>query len=87
MTDHVYPAEQILETHAATDQRWSVHPKVEELKHLAKSAGLWNLWLPRDSGALIKIKVHLFPILLTLVRAIGLTSCFNSCLTRTGCGD
>ena len=29
MTDHVYPAEQILETHAATDQRWSVHPKVE----------------------------------------------------------
>jgi hypothetical protein len=59
MTDHVYPAEQILETHAATDQRWSVHPKVEELKHLAKSAGLWNLWLPRDSGALIKIKVRL----------------------------
>ena len=55
MSDHVYPAEPILEAHAASDRRWEVHPKVEELKALAKAAGLWNLWLPRDSGRLLKI--------------------------------
>ena len=57
MTDHVYPAEAELEAHAMTPQRWTVCPKVEELKTLAKRAGLWNLWLPVDSAELLKLPV------------------------------
>jgi alkylation response protein AidB-like acyl-CoA dehydrogenase/aminoglycoside phosphotransferase (APT) family kinase protein len=57
MCDHVYAAETILEAHAATPERWSVCPKVEELKALAKSAGLWNLWLPADSRELLKLSI------------------------------
>ena len=87
MTDHVYPAEQILETHAATDQRWSVHPKVEELKHLAKSAGLWNLWLPRDSGALIKIKVSFYFNSFNSRTGNWFDGVFCFWLTLAGCGD
>jgi acyl-CoA dehydrogenase len=57
MSDHVYPAEAVMEAHAATPQRWTVCPKVEELKTLAKRAGLWNLWLPADSRELLKLTV------------------------------
>ena len=56
MRAHVYKAEEALEAHAETSERWSVHSTVEELKAKAKLAGLWNLWLPMDSAALLKIQ-------------------------------
>ena len=56
MHAHVYRAEEELEAHAITAERWSVSPIVESLKRAAKMAGLWNLWLPIDSAAL-KIRV------------------------------
>ncbi len=48
MTLNAYP-----ETHttawmqdlAQTDKRWTIHPKMEEMKAKAKSQGLWNLWI------------------------------------------
>ena len=51
MNEHVYPA---VPTYHAQMQgfganRWQVVPVVEELKALAKSEGLWNLFLPVDS--------------------------------------
>jgi alkylation response protein AidB-like acyl-CoA dehydrogenase len=55
MSEHVYDAEEVFERHATTNERWSVHPLMEELKKKAKAKGLWNLWLPLDSAALIKI--------------------------------
>jgi acyl-CoA dehydrogenase len=55
MHAHVYKAEEELEAHAITPERWNVSPVVESLKQAAKRAGLWNLWLPLDSAALLKI--------------------------------
>lgn len=54
MMARVFPAEATLHEHARSDQRWSVHPLTEDLKAAAKAAGLWNLWLPADSAALLR---------------------------------
>jgi alkylation response protein AidB-like acyl-CoA dehydrogenase len=54
MADHIIPAEAILDAHAASDTRWTIHPLQEQLKIKAKQAGLWNLWLPADMA--IKLK-------------------------------
>ena len=56
MDAHVSPAEAPLLAHEAQavgDDRWRIHPLVEELKSKAKSAGLWNLFLPADTRDLI----------------------------------
>lgn len=52
MKEHVYPNEDILEKHAASTERWNVHPLVEQLKTKAQGEGLWNLWIPAESAAL-----------------------------------
>jgi len=48
MEKHVYPAEAVYkrELDEAKD-RWDVPPVMNELKAKAKSAGLWNMFLPR----------------------------------------
>jgi hypothetical protein len=40
------PSEATLNAHATGDQRWTIHPLQERLKHEAQLQGLWNLWLP-----------------------------------------
>jgi len=51
MNQHIYPA--VPTYHAQMTgfgaNRWQVVPVVEELKAKAKSEGLWNLFLPKDS--------------------------------------
>ncbi|XP_053135773.1 acyl-CoA dehydrogenase family member 10 isoform X2 [Hemicordylus capensis] len=49
MGAHIYPAEQVLRDHQASQSRWTPHPLVEKLKDKAKSEGLWNLFLPLES--------------------------------------
>lgn len=54
MNEHVYPIEnqiysELEELNPTGDwKNWKVHPKIEELKALAKKQGLWNLFLPDD---------------------------------------
>ncbi|KAH7423817.1 hypothetical protein KP509_12G075500 [Ceratopteris richardii] len=52
MEDYIYPNEAKFTAHAQSDNRWSIHPLEEELKEMAKTVGLWNLWIPADSAAL-----------------------------------
>ena len=46
MDEHVYPAEAGFEVDG-----WQPPPIIEELKAVAKDAGLWNLFLPGEHGA------------------------------------
>lgn len=52
MDEHIYPLETQIyaETHALNPdgnwRNWQVHPLIEPLKQKAKTAGLWNLFLP-----------------------------------------
>ncbi|WP_159231813.1 acyl-CoA dehydrogenase family protein [Mycolicibacterium vanbaalenii] len=52
MTEHVFPAEASYEAyrHEKGPDDHTVPPVVEELKKLAKEQGLWNLFLPSESG-------------------------------------
>jgi len=46
MAEHIYPNERRYYLEAERLGPWAVYPVVEELKPLAKAAGLWNLFLP-----------------------------------------
>ena len=52
MVEHVLPAEAVYDDyrHQAGPGDFTVPPVVEELKALAKQRGLWNLFLPSESG-------------------------------------
>ena len=48
MVEHVYPNERRYYDEAEKLGPWQVYPVVEELKPLAREAGLWNLFLPQS---------------------------------------
>ncbi|KAK9665861.1 hypothetical protein RND81_14G141400 [Saponaria officinalis] len=50
MEEHIYPMEIELYKHAMSSNRCIIHPAVENLKELAKTQGLWNLFIPLDSA-------------------------------------
>jgi len=52
MVEHVFPAEASYDAyrHAAGPDDHTVPPVVEDLKKLARDRGLWNLFLPSESG-------------------------------------
>jgi len=52
MVEHVFPAEKSYDEYraAAGPNDFTVPPVVEDLKALAKKQGLWNLFLPAESG-------------------------------------
>lgn len=46
MAEHIYPNERRYYLEAERLGPWQTYPIVEELKPLARKAGLWNLWKP-----------------------------------------
>ncbi|XP_052813055.1 acyl-CoA dehydrogenase family member 10-like [Mya arenaria] len=46
---HVAPVEQQYVAHTHSQDRWKIFEPMEQLKEKAKAAGLWNLFLPRES--------------------------------------
>ncbi|XP_027115984.1 probable acyl-CoA dehydrogenase IBR3 isoform X2 [Coffea arabica] len=51
MNNHIYPMESEFYKLAQSSKRWTIHPEEEKLKELAKSEGLWNLFIPLQSAA------------------------------------
>ena len=51
MDNHIYPLEKEWYTFSR-EHLWEHHPKLEGLKELAKTEGLWNLFLPKSYGHL-----------------------------------
>ena len=47
MNEHIYPSEKLYHDQIAED-RWRPVPVIEQLKPKARSAGLWNLFLPES---------------------------------------
>ena len=53
MVEHIYPYEKEIQAyHHNPENLWQDFPKLEEWKASAKAEGLWNLFLPKDYGAL-----------------------------------
>jgi acyl-CoA dehydrogenase len=50
MDEQVYPAVETYERQCAQGERWKVIPVVEQLKAKAKTAGLWNMFMPPSGG-------------------------------------
>ena len=50
MDEHIFPSEKVIEEEKRSDDRWHVSQTVERLKAKARKAGLWNLFLPSESG-------------------------------------
>ncbi len=50
MDAYIYPNEKIFADEVKTGDRWQPSELIEDLKTKARSAGLWNLFLPSESG-------------------------------------
>jgi acyl-CoA dehydrogenase len=78
MDEHVYPNES--RHYAAIEQnRWAVSPIIEELKPLARAAGLWNLFLPENLS-----NAHYAPLCEIMGRSIMAPEIFNCSAPDTG---
>ncbi|XP_071945026.1 acyl-CoA dehydrogenase family member 10-like [Antedon mediterranea] len=56
---NILPIEQELIAHQMSDQRWTPHPLIEQLKDKAKNEDLWNLFLPIETDPNVEYGVGL----------------------------
>ena len=81
MEEHVYPNEQRYLDEVHSDDRWQPLELIEKLKQKAKSAGLWNLFLPDVSGL---SNVEYAPLAEMMGRVTWASEVFNCAAPDTG---
>jgi acyl-CoA dehydrogenase len=83
MDQHIYPNEQRYhEQLNGLADRFSTVPLMEELKALARDAGLWNLWMPADHGGLTNLEYC--PLAEMMGRVLWSPEAFNCNAPDTG---
>ncbi|MBK9438186.1 MAG: acyl-CoA dehydrogenase family protein [Chloracidobacterium sp.] len=81
MDDHIYPNEAAYTTELNSGDRWSPIALVEQLKLKARDAGLWNLFLPSESGL---TNLEYAPLAEIMGRVVWASEVFNCSAPDTG---
>jgi acyl-CoA dehydrogenase len=85
MGSFVYPNESVYEEQLkASSSRWSIPPIMEELKHKAKDAGLWNLFLPESTYGAGLTNLEYAPLCEIMGRSLIAPEVFNCNAPDTG---
>jgi acyl-CoA dehydrogenase len=83
MDEHVYPNEQRFSEEVARDG-WALTPVVEELKQKARTAGLWNLFLPSSEYGANLTNLEYAPLCEIMGRSEMAPEVFNCSAPDTG---
>jgi acyl-CoA dehydrogenase len=84
MDEHVYPNEARFHEEVATGDRWEPTRVVEELKQKARTAGLWNLFLPESPRGAGLTNVEYAPLCEIMGRVHWAPEVFNCNAPDTG---
>ncbi|MEM9823026.1 MAG: acyl-CoA dehydrogenase family protein [Bacteroidota bacterium] len=87
MDAHIYPHEKEVEAfHRHRDNIWKRWPGLDDLKSLARDAGLWNLFLPKNYGTLSPGLTNLeyAPLAEMMGKVIWSSEVFNCSAPDTG---
>jgi acyl-CoA dehydrogenase len=84
MAEHIYPNEARFYSEAARSGPWSVYSIVENLKPLARQAGLWNLFLPDSRFGAGLSNLEYAPLCEIMGRSLLSPEVFNCSAPDTG---
>ncbi|MBB4631972.1 acyl-CoA dehydrogenase family protein [Sphingosinicella soli] len=84
MAEHIYPNERRYYLEAERLGPWAIYPVVEELKPLAKAAGLWNLFVPIAESRDGLSNVDYAPLCEIMGRSLFAPEIFNCAAPDTG---
>ncbi|MEQ1643266.1 MAG: acyl-CoA dehydrogenase family protein [Pyrinomonadaceae bacterium] len=81
MDEHIYPTEQAYIDEINSGDRWEPSELIEQLKDKAREAGLWNLFLPSESGL---TNLEYAPLAEIMGRVTWASEAFNCSAPDTG---
>jgi acyl-CoA dehydrogenase len=83
MAENIYPNEHKWHAHVRSERRWEIVPIIEELKPMARAAGLWNLWRPKTHGGTLT-NLEYAPLCEIMGRVTWAPEVFNCSAPDTG---
>src|SRR5947208_11674316 len=84
MDEHIYPNEAQYHEHTNGPDRWQPVPVIEELKPIARAAGLWNLFLPESELGAGLANLEYAPLCEIMGRSTMAPEVFNCSPPDTG---
>src|SRR5579862_5035373 len=84
MDEHIYPNERRFEKETEQGDRWQPSRIIEELKPKARSAGLWNLFLPESEDGAGLTNLEYAPLCEIMGRSTMAPEVFNCSAPDTG---